>query len=84
MSPVTIETALAGSLRSLSVQSQITLDHTQISFDLFYMGIVEKFSYNSQYVENILILYIGSILGGLRNTQVPIVGGVRTTKKMTM
>ncbi len=65
-SPVTIETALARPLRSLSDHTQITL----WSFSMFFdVGIVEIFSCYSPYVENIFILYIGSSLSG-RNSQV--------------
>jgi hypothetical protein len=56
--------------------AQITLrshsDHSQITVDvIFYIGIVEIFSCNSSCVENMLVLYIGTILSSLHNSQVP-------------
>ncbi len=54
--------------------AQITLrsnsDHSHITFDAFDVGIVENVSCNSPYVENILTLYIRSILSGSCNSQV--------------
>jgi hypothetical protein len=67
MSLVTIETALAQPLGSLSDHTQITLRSLLMFFDA---EIIENFSCNSPYVENILMLYIGYILSSLCDSQV--------------